>query len=217
MLTPHRRHQKSCDHREKGWNYTLCSCPIWADGRLDGRRFQRSLHTTNWERALLRIAKLDRGEDVDFIETKPTGRLLDTAINAYLADAEIRNLKRSTLRIYNRTLGYLSDALGSIAISDVRLEHLSKFRAGRKVKPRTQRKEIEVLRAFCAFCVANKWMTDNPAKALKAPKVDDVATMSYTTEEVDRLLMAAEQMRGMWKFDTPGIRKRTRALVLTLL
>jgi hypothetical protein len=36
MLNLYRRHLQTCPHRAKGQSYTKCSCPIWADGQLDG-------------------------------------------------------------------------------------------------------------------------------------------------------------------------------------
>lgn len=217
MLTPHRRHLKSCEHISKGWNYTLCDCPIWCDGQLNGSRFQRSLQTNSWERALRRIGRLERGEDQDFTSVQAGGRSLATAIEAYLTDAALRNLKPSSLRTYRRTLTQLSKFLGKLALDSLDVDSLERFRGRRTMAARTQRKEIEYLRAFCAFCVARGWLTDNPAKVLKAPRVENLSTKPYTRDEVERLLAACDRMRGMWKSDTPAVRQRARALLLTLL
>lgn len=47
MLKPWRRHFPDCDYVELGREYVKCSCPIWVDGMLDGKRVRRSLDTLN--------------------------------------------------------------------------------------------------------------------------------------------------------------------------
>jgi site-specific recombinase XerD len=217
MLKPHRRHVKACRHASKGWNYTLCNCPIWADGMLHGKRFTRSLGTNDWDRAVRRIGKLERGEEVESINLDSAGRTIASAITAYIAEAELRNLKPSTVISYRRTLNQLVDFTGKIPVANLTLERLTAFRARRSMMPRTQRKEIEYLRAFCGFCVTRGWIATNPAKLVKPPRVEEIATRPYTREEIDKLLIACDRIRGMWKSDTPQVRQRARALVLTLL
>jgi len=95
--------------------------------------------------------------------------------------------------------------------------HLTRFVSRKTMAPRTRGKEIEYLRAFCRFAQERGWITDNPAKLLKPPRVDDVATMPYAREEIDKLLAACDQMQSMWKEDRAAVRQRARALVLTPL
>jgi len=226
MLKPHRRHVKNCPHAGKGWNYTLCDCPIWCDGVLNGRRFRRSLDTSNWDRALRRISRLERGDDQDFLESSV--QTVASAVKAYLEDAEVRNLKPSSLNSYTNTLTQFADFLGPLPIAALTVAHVAGFRARQVLKPgskdvleglapRTQRKEIEHLRAFGAFCVTRGLRPDNPAKLLRPALVEDVATLPYTDEEIGKLLDACERMQGMWKSDAPVVRRRARALVLALL
>lgn len=61
MLTVYRRHRPDCRHKAKGRNFLRCSCPLWCDGDLDGRRFRRSLGTTDLEEAQARIRLLESG------------------------------------------------------------------------------------------------------------------------------------------------------------
>jgi site-specific recombinase XerD len=131
------------------------------------------------------------------------------AVKAYLADCAARHLAASTLRSYTDVLEAFVDHIGNRPVSQVDADSIRAFRAHRKVTPRTQRKEIEHLRAFCAFCVANRWMPENPAKLVKPPRIDDVATLPFTEEEVRDLLAACERLRSD--------QKRARALLLVLL
>lgn len=61
------------------------------------------------------------------------------------------------------------------------------------------------------------WLLANPARQLKPPAVGDLATLPLSHAEVSRLLLACDQIRGMWSEDTPHVRHRARALVLCLL
>jgi hypothetical protein len=59
MLNLWRRHLQECPHRNKGREYTKCSCPIWCDGDLNGKRYRQSLKTQNWQRALRLADRLE--------------------------------------------------------------------------------------------------------------------------------------------------------------
>ncbi len=217
-LRPYRRHLEACPHRGKGQNFTLCDCPIWAYGEINGRPFRRSLQTNEWNRGLKRIQILLTADGSDqVVLPAPPARSVERAIASFLEDASHRHLKPSSTASYRRTLERLATFCGKTPISGLTLEVLSRFRASRKVAPRTQRKEIEYLRAFCGFCELQGWIESNPAKQLRPPKITDVATMPFTREEVTRLIEACDQMRGMWEDDTPDVRRRAKALVLTLL
>src|SRR4029077_439457 len=50
MLHVYRRHNPArCQHTERTWR--RCSCPLWVDGRLAGRRHHKTLKTRNWDTA----------------------------------------------------------------------------------------------------------------------------------------------------------------------
>ena len=52
MLNLYRRHVRKCPHRAKGQAYTKCSCPIWCDGELNGKRYRKSLSQSGRVEAL---------------------------------------------------------------------------------------------------------------------------------------------------------------------
>lgn len=220
MLTPHRRHLKSCEHIAKGWNFTLCGCPVWCDGTLDGRRFTRSLQTRNWERALTRIAALERGVDIG-IELQP-GRTVTDAVTGYLKDCRARNLKASSLNSRTRTFEFLKTAVGIKQVSGVGLAELEQHLDARRlpdnktpIAPRTKRKEIEHIRSLWEWCVRHKWCDANVARLIRPPKVEDIATLPFTAAEVQDLLTACDQITSCNGY--VDYHKRARALVLTLL
>lgn len=215
MLTPHRRHLASCEHADKGWNFTLCQCPIWTDGKLRGKRYRKSLDTTSWERALQRIQILEAGGNLapDVAATSPT---VTQAQAAFLKDCRHRNLEESTIASYERTLDHLGKRLGSRTVASIDVATLGAG-DGREIKPRTRRKELEHLRAFFAWCHDRDWCAKNPAKKLRMPKVEDLATLPFTSEEVAKLIAACDQIASDDPAQTLYIRHRARALVYALL
>jgi integrase/recombinase XerD len=217
MLEPYRRHTPQCPHRTEGRNYTKCSCPIRCAGELKGKRYRHSLKTRDWKRAVKRIERLQ-----DCPAGAAGGAMpgLAGAVTSYLGDCRARNLSDSTLRSYAKTLEHLSAFFaerGITLIQDIDLGTLTDFRSARKVAPSTSGKELETLRAFCAFCKKRKWMDENYAKDLSAPKEDGCPTMPYSVDEVQRILEACDQLED----DNPNTRERNRlyarARVLVML
>ena len=74
MLSPYRRHLDSCPHRSRGQHFTLCACPIWAYGRLNGSIIRQSVRTNDWQRALQRIDNWERGTEAspEMLTSVPT-------------------------------------------------------------------------------------------------------------------------------------------------
>jgi integrase/recombinase XerD len=208
-LSAYRRHLKTCPHADKGRDYTLCQCPIHAYGWLNGAIYQRSLHTTDAATANRRMDALLANPDDPGILPAAKALTVSAAVEAYLSDCSARKLARSTLRSYTDVLRAFAKHAGNRGISQVDATLVRSFRAGRDVTVRTQRKEIEHLRAFCAFCLSNRWIAENPAKKIKPPRVEDLATLPFSEEEVQQLLSACDRLRSD--------QKRARALLLTLL
>jgi site-specific recombinase XerD len=218
MLTAHRRHLKACGYSRKGWNYTLCNCPVWCDGIVGGKRIRKSLCTTNWDRALRRLEAVERGEEIRFGVVDAATQTVGNAIDSFLKDMASRNIRDSTLLSYRGTLAHLRTAVSAERpVASIDLESLGAIRNSRKVKPRTARKELEHLRAFFAWCQDRKWISDNPARRLRMPIADDVATLPFSQEEVRKLIAASGRISSTDPSATPYIRQRSRAMVYTLL
>jgi integrase/recombinase XerD len=227
-LDPYRRHLTDCPHAPKGRDYSLCSCPIWVYGRLNGAPYRRSLQTTDWPRAQRRLdLLLNSAGDPDAILPAANARTIAAAVQQYLADCRARQLAAASLHSYTRTLTYFAAFAGARPLTALTVDLLSAFRDQRiavdpdtakpRTGPRTQRKEIEYLRTFCAWCVDREYLRANPAKKLKPPKVEGIATKPLEPDDIQKLIAACDRMRGMWQEDTPLVRQRARALVLLLL
>lgn len=214
-----RRHLASCAAHSR--TDTSCSCPVWVDGRIEGKRIRHSLGTSNWERA---ERKIERMLDP---ESAPRQYKVSSATEHYLEDCEIRGLAQSTIRSYRDTLDNFRKFCAHEAyphISTLTLEALTSFRTSRRgrdkqsaARPSTLRKEIECLRAFFAFCVDRGWVSVNVAKRLKPPKESGPATLPYEPAEIESILSACARMGNREHRGMLTARARMRAFVLLLL
>ena len=212
MLTPWRRHLKECPHRTKGRRYVKCSCPIWCDGLLDGKRYRKPVKTSgggtvrDWQRAIRLIAAL---EDPSAPRLKP----ISEAITSF--EQHIVSLESSTQRKYKNVLrqfqAYCQKA-GLHDVADVSVEDLDGYRASRELARTTGQKELETLRQFFSFCRDRNWTDDNPARRIKSAKhVKPAEVVPYTGDELGRII-AASQAIGRTAYE----RLRARAMVLLL-
>jgi integrase/recombinase XerD len=213
MLTAYRRHLEACEHKEKGQAYTLCACPIWCYGSVNGASIRRSLQTTNAAKALRTIDQIERG-DIEIERKVPD---MATAAVEFVASCKDRHLEKSTLASYTRTLKTLTAQHGDLLVSAVDVVTLDAYRRTRTIKPGTWRKELETIRAFFAWCRARKWCTENPAGDMKMPKTEELVTLPFGGDDVPKLLAATSQIFSDNPAETDYIRRRVKALVYLLL
>jgi integrase len=202
-----RRHTPKCPHRRKGRDYLKCTCPLWADGYSSGKReYRLSLKTRDMSRGLKRAAELDA-------PGAPRFEPLKTAIDSFMEHCA--DLEGSTRRKYRNSLNLLTEFCAGQKIdtvSDVTIEGLESFRAGREISPITSSKELQTFRQFFGFCFDRRWISENIAKRIKGPrniKPNDIEP--YTSGEVSRILAACDSFgRGAYE------RARARGMILLL-
>jgi site-specific recombinase XerD len=206
MLNLYRRHLSKCPHRAKGGNYVKCSCPIWADGEIDGKRYRKSLQTRDWQRALRKKGEL---EDPKAPRVKPIAE----AIKAY--ENHILSLGSGTQKRYRIAVDHLAAYCREIGLNDmmqVTVEHLDAYRAQRKLAPTTLNKELSIIRQFLGFAFDRRWIEENPAKKIRlARNIKPTEKIPYTQAEVAKMLAACE-MIGNSAYE----RLRARAAILLL-
>ncbi len=216
MLTIYRRHRKSCKQRAKGRKYRHCQCPIWVDGTLGGTELRESLKVRDWQRA----QELVREWEIENRRTsQPTRKSTHEAWKEFLADIEARKLNDSTVRKYKllkRQMEDFAQLCGLHVLADFDLSKVSQFRSKWKDGPRSSAKKLERLRAFFRFALKRKWVPENPALDLKAPKITLCPTLPFSREEVVRILAAVDQYKE--EMPSHGIEngRRIRGLVLLL-
>ena len=214
MLTIYRRHRKGCKQRTRGRKYRHCQCPIWVDGVLGGEEIRESLKLRDWQRAQEMIREWEAENRRTHQEKQQI--TIKEAHGKFIADAEARRLNSSTLykyRLLFRQLDAFSETYKLQFLVQLDLDTLATFRATWTEGPRTSLKKLERLRAFMRFAEKRKWIDDNPATELKAPRVLNKPTMPFTGEEMIRTLTALEPYGKK-----AGIRnaQRLRAFVLLL-
>lgn len=208
-LTIWRRHTESCPHRDKGRAYLKCSCPLWADGYVNGKRILRqSLGTRDLARARKKAVAL---EDTDTTPYKP----VEEAVKAFLQHCKSETLTDATVKKYQNPLVKLAVYCKAEAIDsldEIGAEVLDRFRAGRGIKLITSSKELEILRVFFSFCLDRDWTRDNPAKKIKLPRnLKPNEVVPFTSAEVAAIVKACDG-HGKSQYE----RLRCRAMVLTL-
>jgi integrase/recombinase XerD len=214
MLTIYRRHRKNCKQRARGRRHRHCQCPIWVDGTLGGKDLRESLKVRDWQRAQDLIREWE-AENRRTVQQEHQVKIKD-AHTKFIADAEARKLNDATLNKYRllfRQLDGFAETNKLQFLKQLDLDALATFRATWTQGPRTSLKKLERLRAFMRFAEKRKWIDDNPATELKAPKVPNKPTMPFTREEMIRILTALEPYGK-----SAGIRnaQRLRAFVLLL-
>ncbi len=192
MLKLWRRHRNDCkyDSRED----TRCTCPIFSEWRVNGRRIRKELGTGDW-----RVAQT-RAQQWEIAGVPASGEPIsvEVAFDRYLANLEARNLTTSTLRkhkLMKKQLTKFCTERGLMFVGQLDFEQLTQFRAGWKLSPRSASKALERLRSL-KFCVKCKWLSENPAQDIDPPKVDDAEVLPFSNEETKKVLKACDTYNG---------------------
>ena len=194
MLTTYRRHRKDCKHRSEGRKYRRCRCPIWVDGFLAGQEIRKSLDTADWQKAQDDVREMEATESEPLSTADPLA--IQQAGERFLTDAKARQLNESTVykyRLLFKQIGNFAQRRGLRYLKELDLPTLDEFRAEWKDGPRSSLKKVERLRAFLRFCERRKWIADNPAIDLKAPKIQNRPTMPFTQAEMLKILAAFDK------------------------
>ena len=216
MLTIYRRHRRNCKHRAKGRKHRHCQCPIWVDGVIGGREIRESLKLRDWQRAQDTIREW---EAEDRRITPPERKTLTDCWREFLADVEARKLHESTIRKYKslrRQMEEFAKTRARLFIDEFDLPTVSQFRSHWKDGQRSSAKKLERLRAFFNFAQKRKWVAENPARELKAPKIMLCPTMPFSREEMIRILEAIDNYRDEIHERGSQNGLRLRGLVLLL-
>jgi len=185
MLAIYRRHQKHCPHLVKGRKHLRCPCPLWVDGRMNGARINKSLGTTDWQKAQQTVRELETGANCTDIRTKVEPITLNQAWLRFMADLDARKLHPATVRKYRLLQKQMKEYVahkGLGFLSQLDIDTMGEFRNGWKDGALSASKKLERLRAFFRFAVKRKWITECPVSELKAPKVSLKPTMPFTHE-----------------------------------
>lgn len=149
----------------------------------------------DWNRAVDYVRRWEtQGEQ----PTKPTRTTLEDLQKKFLQDADARHLNPETIRKYKllfRQLEVFAADKGIQYVNQFDLALVTDFRTSWKDGPLSASKKLERLRTVFAFALSRKWMTENPAQDLKAPKVKPNPTLPFSEQEMKNILKAAKKSR----------------------
>ena len=137
----------------------------------------------------------------------------------FLADLDARCLAESTVRKYKllrRQIEEFARKKGLRFLVEFNLPTVSEFRGTWSDGPRSSGKKLERLRAFLRFAQRRKWVAENPASELKAPRVTLSPTMPFELDEIIRVLAAVNEYKDEFPGRGADNARRIRALVLVL-
>src|SRR5579862_3237318 len=194
MLVLYRRHTQECPHRKKGRRYKKCVCPIWFDWRISGRRIRKQMGLRDWA-----VAQ-SRARDMEATGLVAGGApvTIEDALTKFI-ETKSNSLKPSTLRkhklLEKRLKTFCADR-GLVFLRQIDAAQLVDFRNTWKLNARTEAKTIERLRSFFSFCLELDWIEKNPAKAIKAGRVEDANVHPFSDTEVTKILKACDTVNG---------------------
>jgi site-specific recombinase XerD len=171
-----------------------------------GKRVQKSLKLRDWNRATDYVRRWDAEGDQP---VKPVRTTLADLQQKFLQDADARHLNTETIRKYKllfRQLEAFATDKGIQFVDEFDLPLLTDFRTSWSDKALSASKKLERLRSVFAFALSRKWITENPARELKAPKVKLSPTLPFNAQEMKKILKAVEQPK----------QPRLRAFILTM-
>jgi integrase len=228
QLNEYRRHTPQCGREAS--DVKNCKCPLWAQGRIHGKPFRRSLGTRSFQQARKKIQTLlDERADAKRDEPAADSPAISTAIADHLA--YLRNLRRdeSTITSYQGTFkafeAFCTERLFR-TVDQINQSLLEQYMASRAVTPNTLGKEFQHLTTFCARGIELGWLETNFAKKVKLPKTEGVSTLPFREAEAKAIQAACARLGettergGYASYSAEQLaeeRRYSRALVLVLL
>jgi integrase/recombinase XerD len=191
MLVVHRRHTEACPHKEKGRIWRKCSCPLWIDWRVHGKRIQKPLSTRDWGVAQIQAREIE----VQGLTAAITPTTVEMACEKFLMDAVARRLKEESLRKYRQLFKGLrayAEEKGIPLLNNLGPRELLEFRAGWPNEARSAKKKLELLKAFFRHCLLAQMVTSDPSAGIKPPKVVEEQVIPFTDEQEKAILAACD-------------------------
>ncbi|HVB33691.1 MAG TPA: tyrosine-type recombinase/integrase [Patescibacteria group bacterium] len=167
---------------------------------------RQSLGTRNFEAAHRMVREWEeQGKAVE-------GITVAEAFKRFIADCKARGLGSAQLGKYELLETELKDEFGQRPVVIITADDLRAFREKWSVASVTAYKKLERLRTFFRFCHDSGWISKNPARVLKPPKVKMKPTLPLSKEQLEKITWAFEVYPDRPK----GRREQVRAFILLL-
>lgn len=188
-------------------------------GSLGGDYIRQSLDLRSWEAASDLVHGWEASGQVGVVKAEVPA--IKDAISKFFEDANARGLREPTIKkqkklLEDRFLTWCADE-GYRLLKQINVDAIRRFRATWDDAPITAQKNLERLRSFFKFCQEAGWITGNPAKAVKPPKLPRLSerVKTFTEEQLKKIVRGCDKYpeRNSFGHDNPA---RVRAFVLTL-
>lgn len=231
-LNLYRRHRQECEaghllesrsgefeERKKGWK--RCACFIFASGTLSGKFRRKYTGQTDWDaagavaEAWQRAGSWD-GETAPLPQPvpEPTHRriTIEQATKAFLAELQETSAfaTHKKYRLLMKRFCAFSEERGYVMIDQWEPSDVRQFRSTWPVSPPTAARRMSMLKPFFEYCVANEWITRNPARMVKNPKGRDTGDkrseqkLPFTDDEIRRMYEACQRYGTTSKYKWTG-------------
>lgn len=232
-LSLYRRHRRDCkaghpedhlstefDERKRGWK--RCECPIVLSGTLQKKFRRQSTGHWEWDAARSVAAQFEKAGNWDGAAPEPlqpapstdtSGEKRVTIVfgtKAFL-DELAETAAFATHKKYRLLMARLirfSEQRGYVMLDQWEPIDVRQFRSTWPVSPQTAVRRMAMLKPFFEYCVSNKWITSNPARAVKNPKgremVHNEQKFPFSDEEIKRMYDACQQYGTTYRHKWDG-------------
>jgi integrase len=219
-LSLYRRHRRECkaghpeqylstefEERKRGWK--RCECPIVVSGTLQKKFRRESTGHWEWDDARHIARRLEEAGTWDGTIPQPPQRqvpskaeqrtTIQTACKLFLDElAETAAFAtHKKYRLLLKRLVAFSQNKGYVMIDQWEPLDVRQFRSTWPVSPQTAVRRMAMLKPFFEYCVSNKWIQSNPARAVKNPKGREMThneqKFPFSDEEIKRMYEACQQ------------------------
>jgi hypothetical protein len=158
----HKTRTSEYDERKRGWK--RCECPVFVSGTLQEKFKRHNTGLWKFDAARSIAGQFEAAGSWDSVPSQPQS----TSFLAVAANQPNRITISEACKLFLAKLaeteqrGYFIDQWEPL---DVR-----QFRSTWPVSPQTGVRRMAMMKPFFEYCVSNKWLPSNPARAVKNPK-----------------------------------------------
>ena len=199
-----------------------CDCPKWLRWFRNGQLYRQTADTCDGEVAERKGRQLEnsfeRAANGEVTPEKPKGKLLEEAINDFLASKEAKGITAKHVAKLKYELGEFSRfalSKGLVMVGDIATEHVLAWRNSLEGAQNTRAKKVFRLIGFFEFWVEMGWITRNVARAqsIVIPYSDEQEPKALTDAQFDDLLTAVPKVNGR---TTDEQRRKLRSLLVLM-
>jgi site-specific recombinase XerD len=175
---------------------------------------RKAIHLRDWEKAQEKIRDWEIENRITEEAEPVEPKTVKGAWESFIADCQARNLREPTIKKYSyfqKQMDAFAESRGIRYVQEFDTGLLTEFRVSWKSQNVSALKRLQLLRSYFRFCQDQGWVSDNPARRIRNPKVEDRPTLPLDQKEIMRTLTACDKFEG-----SPLTRLRLRALILLM-